>query len=1036
MIQNSLTPSDKSKKGAPSWLNVDEVNKAVQKEKDALNQNIKKTASVINTPKEIILSYSCPRCMHTHYANSSTLIAQANLMKAKLQKEGQYRCPDCKAPLEIYETTASLTKTVNGKYAELIEKRVDLQKEAGYNTIVDRILMNKALDAVTKYASKNGMTLPIARYKNANRIKEASHDLERFDRVDVELEWRYGRNQVARVEASINIDSAGVMEMPRMFKVAGGSEFPFERKYVEAVEKELRERDIVRKPKNSDFTNVRKPDPTRFRSTNASLQKEANTMQPQTVPGQSSQPGLNNQPQNYQPNQQIVNPADGKAYQVVSQDPTKGLTVMDPQTQQQSVIPANQVQNVKPALTTSSLVQELVEDTLKKKSFSITAIVNDILNDEGISSEPLSKEEIPNEVVDHLKQDIQEDKAHGDKLNELAQGELHESPPEPDEAQALHDLAKDEFDETAEDTDLMHRIMNANKKYTNVNAGHLRVASMSQNWASTRKALKEKKRQEELQALEAAKGENPTKLSFQQQIVDNLVKQGYKGFKPENNEKTESGRTENGVPVGESGEIEIGMTDYPDYTKPFSEAQEDALANREHFKNENKLPINIMKRDELSGYVKGKDDEKNYGLSGKSEKGDYDNPKLQFEAAQSIAKDLVKEAMEEGVLPDGSGFFTATVGDDESSKKEANAAAATYAIHRQQVHDYISQLFAKYHHERVQEIPEATIISEIEKKFDYSPELAKKVYDDYKQMKTAGILPNSPFPDNLMDAQIGDVDAYLDEKAASGTVRGNGWSVINEVASKFPNVDKSTIKQRMIEKGMLPKYASEDPVTSIEDKALDNAMNDIPVIEKPVVYKENKKAPNLEGADEPPAIDFASGKTKEAITKLRNAQAELSELKAKMDADLKPFQESLQKKQQEYAPDVKVKTDAVNTYINMAYDQLRLIEGTTAAYEKEIYMAVQRSKAEAGSATLAEILKKAEESAPAAFEAIKKIKAEIENSRTKEVIEKYLYSYPQSKSHEKKIKNAADESGRDLNELVAFWSGIVKELLDVSKLFL
>jgi hypothetical protein len=58
--------------------------------------------------------------------------------------------------------------------------------------------------------------------------------------------------------------------------------------------------------------------------------------------------------QTFQQNQAVVNPADGKQYNVVQQTPGKGVTLTDPQTSQQLMVSEEDSQNLKPALKTSS----------------------------------------------------------------------------------------------------------------------------------------------------------------------------------------------------------------------------------------------------------------------------------------------------------------------------------------------------------------------------------------------------------------------------------------------------------------------------------------------------------------------------------------------------------------------------------------------------------------------------------------------------------------------------------------------------------
>jgi hypothetical protein len=795
----------------------------------------------------------------------------------------------------------------------------------------------------------------------------------------------------------------------------------------------MREQDLTRQPKKSDWLNVKKPDPTRFRGATASqqdndvhylqgLNKEANPLvqptQPLTPQQQQGQP--------LQPNQQVVNPADGKQYQVVKQDPNTGTTVMDPTTQQQMIVPKDQQQNLKPAVQTASLEDSALDEAIKKKPFSVKAAFDDVLEDalnragfdvkdpgekdgEGrlFNEEELAEsgrqylsehpEEDPSninndddisslvpvsEITDHLEEDINNDTEHAHRLNDLAKDELVEQ--EPDDASALHDLAIEELDETAEDASLLGQLSN-HRKFTNP-----KVASMSQNWATYRKQIREDKAKK----VQAAQKIIPnSKKSFQQQMVEELTKQGYKGFKPGSTEPTETGRTENGVPVGESKKVEIGMTDFPDYTKPFQDAQQEMVDNREHFQNEKKLPIYKMKREELDGY-KGPE---NFGLSETERDGEFKNPKLQFESAKSIANSLVKEA-EAAELPDGSGFFTDTIDTDkdvEASKKKV--AAELY--------------------------DERKLRSLIEKYLDEPADYWAMGGADYPE----DVLFNYKWDQVIEIDNLGDYLLNLskeDKRLANNILKEYGLKRAQEFKQKYSSL----------------KTAAEETRTETQTSPT--------IMEKPVVHKEIKTAPKLDEYEEPAVIEMASGKVKEAITKFKQAQTDVKALQEEIQAKIKPLQDSINELMKPYTGpsdpndpkslNIQVKrAQAVTTYMNMVFEQLQLLENSTVAYEKEIFAAVQRSKAEAKPASLVEVLKKAEEIAPQLVEEINKVKAAIENERTTEVIEKFLYEYPLSKSHEKKVVTSLRiEAFDELSDVLNTWKDIVKSLIDLNTLLL
>ena len=90
---------------------------------------------------------------------------------------------------------------------------------------------------------------------------------------------------------------------------------------------------------------------------NAPLQPTQPSLQPMTTtPSYTGQ--------NWQANQSVYNPADGKTYTVQQQVPGKGLTVLDPSTGQSMAISEQDTANLKPALKTSNLCT--VEDIARE----------------------------------------------------------------------------------------------------------------------------------------------------------------------------------------------------------------------------------------------------------------------------------------------------------------------------------------------------------------------------------------------------------------------------------------------------------------------------------------------------------------------------------------------------------------------------------------------------------------------------------------------------------------------------------------------
>ncbi len=74
------------------------------------------------------------------------------------------------------------------------------------------------------------------------------------------------------------------------------------------------------------------------------------------------------------PNQKVVNPQDGQTYNVKEADTGKGMTVTNPTTGEDLIVPENQISGLRPAVTTTSLAEKLIDKTLGKTTgFNKTA---------------------------------------------------------------------------------------------------------------------------------------------------------------------------------------------------------------------------------------------------------------------------------------------------------------------------------------------------------------------------------------------------------------------------------------------------------------------------------------------------------------------------------------------------------------------------------------------------------------------------------------------------------------------------------------
>lgn len=198
---------------------------------------------------------------------------------------------------------------------------------------------------------------------------------------------------------------------------------------------------------------------------------------------------------------------------------------------------------------------------------------------------------------------------------------------------------------------------------------------------------------------------------------------------------------------------------------------------------------------------------------------------------------------------------------------------------------------------------------------------------------------------------------------------------------------------------------------------------------KPVQLKEIKTAPKIDEYYEPEVIPEAEGDLKTAIQKFKETQAEITKIQANIQSVSKPLQEALTNATKTLQADLVAQSALLSTYLNMIHDELNKTSTKVVHLEKELYAVVDREQASTPPASLAQIMKKAQDTQPDIFEAIGKIKALLENENTKMVIEQLLYKYPASPTQEKKLGSSNMEGFiKDAVEVINFLKQLNLEL--------
>jgi len=242
-----------SHQSAPKWMNTDELLKCSQKG----DKPIQKTASDSSL---VVIKYACDGCAKTFLADHPELKNQQRLAALK-NTQAKFKCPECDGLLKVSQEVKALEGYKESRTADSFH----MEKEANYSTFTDRLVVMKALDALSKFASKVGMYRADVRYQRSEHTKQAGQQNDMLNSIDCQIDWQYGRNQHARVYASVQIDPAGKILMPRVFKTSSNQEYPFDKETVANLMTDVDfKKQFERQMRKTDIPTFRKPDPTNF----------------------------------------------------------------------------------------------------------------------------------------------------------------------------------------------------------------------------------------------------------------------------------------------------------------------------------------------------------------------------------------------------------------------------------------------------------------------------------------------------------------------------------------------------------------------------------------------------------------------------------------------------------------------------------------------------------------------------------------------------------------------------------------------------
>ena len=337
--------------------------------------------------------------------------------------------------------------------------------------------------------------------------------------------------------------------------------------------------------------------------------------------------------QTFQPNQQVINPLDGRQYEVRQQNQGQGVTLVDPQTQQELMVSEQESQNLKPALKTSmaeNYVDRLINKMSGKECLPDTKEKADFLVNylEGLEEEvslgevkDSLEEVVDSEIFDSLEN---KEKVSKEEVVELVRGKVREwlGNSKGWEEKAVKTLStfvgkskESKFSLGILANEIVEELMGEKLPEVNiVSSLNIKRGFKMNNWHETRKKLRTHSQmsQEEIKSLPTYK-----------ESVDERLKRESKYTPYEGELDEEVGRDKKtGLPMrGGGGEYEIGMTEFPKdvdkekdpegYGKMTMEEMDRKFEEeRPHFKNEQYLPDYTKKREESDTYLSGEEKNK------------------------------------------------------------------------------------------------------------------------------------------------------------------------------------------------------------------------------------------------------------------------------------------------------------------------------------------------------------------------------------------------------------------------------------------
>jgi len=1026
----------------PSWMDAKAIVQAGAGQVQKHNE-IQKTASTDTTT--VVATYSCPACKKTYRVDNAAIKTQASANIIAGRTSFDPVCPNCTSVLvadKILKKAAEVNeiRTVDG-----IEVKKDLTRRGSgtYNTFVDRHVAYKAMNELRNFCVKSGMIAPEVRYVKSDHTTIAGQDYPTLNDIYCKIDWLYGKNQKARVYASVSVDAAGKVVLPKTFITSDLQEFAFEKESIKELEANaVHIKSFNKDLRPTDIPSFRKPDVTRFHAT-ASLNKKADqdkameiedeylahckamggepdtdsllefidkhypgtdqstvdsvmnrvqSMEPKDgfrrkaydsmlTPTPASNPitappaGVQQQPNNnqpYTPGTQLMNPVDNKTYVVKEQTPGVGIKATDPMGNE-VIIPDTNAGSMKPVVRTSS--EEPVEASLQSKALA----------------EALIKK--------HLEGDVVEDLGHGNQLDQAGMDELADK--ERSEAQEDIDMLNEitssiadlvGIDKTAAREAVANRYIG---RVFNVGDAKLKVVEPGSGF------VQRKETEEPSYWVEVVSGSYRGYSEGEQFTMNASTLQKHLGVTSSIEDPDPKKKVKAHVPTMSQNWRTIRASLKEKQAKKLADEavntpiekqtrQQRAINERTAYSPSPVPKSSPEGRDTATGVPMDAGDQK-FVASPEFDSG-YDRP---LEQAN-------KDAMENREV----------FNKERQKLKMMNQKEIREMLHKNKAPDYNDGTDTPEVGKGLENMAEAT--SALESIIGIKKEAVYGSYDRWLEENREEL--QNEYRNYTSDVELDGIIPVSFEKWAKtqyDSVYGEGGGEMD-----FGEFDVEGSRKTAADEATTPPAEGAKPA---EEKKIP---------EKPLQYKELKKAPGVSEYEEPAVIPTAAGKVKEAITKFKQVQSDILKLKTDMDVALKPYIAKLNEAKKPFDENIKVKSELLSTYLNMVYDQIRKTSESVVAYEDYIIAAVTTDKQEAGSqVTLSQVLKRLDETLPEISAKVKEIEKALKAERVTDVIERTIYHYPQSEVQKKKVTTALD----NLTDLIHTLSQVVNDLAFINK---